>query len=59
MKAKALGKLGQHDQKVKLIKKAIELDATCAAYYRSLGATHYKLKKFEKALNNHMKSIDI
>jgi tetratricopeptide (TPR) repeat protein len=59
MKARAFGKLGQPEQKIKLIKKAIELDSNCAAYYRSLGAAQYKMKKYEKALKNHIKSLDI
>lgn len=31
----------------------------CPAYYRSLGSAQYKLKKYEKALKNHMKSLDL
>ena len=46
LKGKAVGKLGNFDEKVKLTTKAIELDPKVAAYHRNLGAAHYKLKQY-------------
>ena len=44
LKGKAIGKLGDFREKVRLTAKAIEINPKVAAYHRNLGAAYYKLK---------------
>ena len=59
LKGKAMGKLGDFEQKARLTKKAIDLDPKVAAYHRNLGAAYYKMKQYENAIDGHNKAIKI
>lgn len=59
LKGKAVGKLGNFEEKVKYTSKAIEIDPGVAAYHRNLGAAYYKLKQYEKAIECHNRAIDL
>jgi tetratricopeptide (TPR) repeat protein len=59
LKGKAVGKLGNFEEKVQLTAKAIEIDPKVAAYHRNLGAAYYKLKDYERAAECHSRAIDL
>jgi tetratricopeptide (TPR) repeat protein len=59
LKGKAVGKLGDFEEKVKYTIKAIEIDPNVAAYHRNLGAAYYKLKDYERAIESHNKAIEL
>jgi tetratricopeptide (TPR) repeat protein len=44
LKGRAVGKLGNYEEKIKLSIRAIEIDDKVAAYHRNLGAAYYKIK---------------
>jgi tetratricopeptide (TPR) repeat protein len=59
LKGKAVGKLGNFEEKIRLTAKAIEIDPKVPAYHRNLGAAHYKLKNYDKAIECHNKAISL
>jgi len=59
LKGKALGKLGNFEEKLRLTSKAIEINPKVAAYHRNLGAAYYKLKDYDKAIQSHNQAIDL
>lgn len=59
LKGKAIGKLGDFQEKAELTKKAIDLEPAVPAYHRNLGAAYYKLKKYEDAIIEHDKAIKL
>lgn len=59
LKGKAVGQMGDHEAKVNLTLKAIQIKPTVPAYHRNLGAAYYKLKYYEKAIESHLKSIEL
>ncbi len=59
LKGKAVGKLGNFEEKVKLTQKAIDIDRKVPAYHRKLEADYYKLKDYEKAIESHNKAIEL
>lgn len=52
-----MGKLGNFQEKVQLTLKAIEMDSSVPAFFRNLGAAHYKLKNYDAAIKAHEKAI--
>ncbi len=59
LKGKAVGKLGNYEEKIKLTQKAIDIDSKVPAYHRNLGAAFYKLKQYEKAIECHDQAISL
>jgi len=57
LKGRAVGKLGNFEEKIKLTTRAIEIDNQVAAYHRNLGAAYYKLKDYEKAVESHERAV--
>ena len=59
LKGKAVGKLGNFEEKVELTQRAIDIDSSVPAYHRNLGAPYYKLKDYERAVQCHSKAIEL
>lgn len=59
MKGKALGKLGDNEQRIQLILKAIAINPNISAFHRNLGAAYYTAKEYEKAICEHIKSTEL
>lgn len=59
LKGKAMGKMGNFEQKIQLTAKAIEINPKVPAYHRNLGAAYYKVKDYQRAIDCHNRAIEL
>jgi tetratricopeptide (TPR) repeat protein len=59
LKAKAYGKLGKHHDKILAIEEAIKLNPSIGSYHRNLGSAYYNIERYELAIEEYNKAIEL